>query len=164
MKNQTYFRFGIIFIFLYFALVGAGIAQTETFNRLLAEARETGAVRIIVGVKIADGFAPEGDLADRHKPRAARCDSARAENLLDQISNFRVVDVKQFEFIPFLAFEIDAAGLELLKYLPDVTSISEDLIVEPTLAESLPIVGASAVWNAGASGTGLGSCHTRHGR
>lgn len=116
---------------------------------------KAGSIRLIVGVKIADGFTPEGELvdeADRDQQRGAIANAQ--QNLLAQLGNVYVEDVKQFEFIPYLALKIAKADLEFLKNLPDVSSVSEDVEAEPTLAESTVIVGAPTAWSIGATGQG----------
>ena len=145
-------------LFLLFLLFAAHVSaektefQVELNNQVLPKA---GSVRLIVGVRIPGGFRAEGEMVDetrREQQRAAIFDAQ--QNLLAQLGIIHVEDVKQFEFIPYLALKTDTAGLEFLKALPDVTSVSEDLEAEPTLAESTAIVGAPAAWATGASGQG----------
>ncbi len=156
MKNQSYFRGSTIFVTLLFislASVSANLAQTETVNRLLTDAREKGSVRIIVGVKLAESFSPEGDFTDDARKEQQRAEIRQTQDtLLGQIGKFAIADVKQFEFIPFFALEIDSAGLEFLIDSPIVLSITEDALADPTLAESTAIIGAPAAWSAGATG------------
>ena len=62
--------------------------------------------------------------------------------------------MKKFPFIPYLALEVDTLGLRYLEESSEVSSIQEDLPVPPTLAESVPLIGAPAAWASGYSGSG----------
>ena len=60
----------------------------------------------------------------------------------------------RYERIPFFAARVDAAALTALENSPGVNSISEDVVEQATLAESVPLVNAPAAWTAGATGAG----------
>jgi len=123
------------------------------FSRLIDAAGEKGAARVIIGLNT--NFVPEGRLLDSQvqKQRSAIRD-AQAD-LLAKLSFNRVTSVKQFEYIPYLAAEVDAAALRQMQADSAlVNSIQEDEIAEPGLAESTPIVGANAAWSAGYTGSG----------
>ena len=62
--------------------------------------------------------------------------------LLREIKPFRVKEIKSFRATPILALEVKEEALEYLAEHPDVLSLEEDRLVAPTLAESLPLIGA----------------------
>jgi uncharacterized protein (TIGR03437 family) len=125
----------------------------QTVAELITKAQAEGAVRVIVGLRIA--FEPEGRLASLAQVLAQRLAIAQSQNtLLSQMAAYRVTSVKQFAYIPFLAMEVDAAGLEYLQASPGVVSIQEDTLHPLSLAESVPLIGAPAAWASGYTGVG----------
>ena len=126
----------------------------KTLKALREQVKDKGAARIIVGVRTA--FAPEG------KMNAAKAEQQRKEiadkqsALLKKIPSLKNKSekVKQFTTIPFMALEVDATELEALADDADITSIEEDRIVKPTLAESVPLIGGTNAWNSGYTGAG----------
>ena len=110
-------------------------------------------VRIIVGVRV-DGYRPEGDLAGP----AATAQRTDVVNRVDQVVN-RVTaltqrPVRRFDTIPFFATVVDLNALLQLQVDPDVVSIEQDVAVPPTLAQSVPLIGAPVAWAAGFTGAG----------
>lgn len=119
---------------------------------LLQRAQDEGQVRVIVGLRAS--FQPEG-LLTRAAAQTQRAAIARAQtSLLSRLAGVRFGNVKRFALMPYLALEIDAAGLARLAELPDVVSLQEDQLRRPSLAESVPLIGAPAAWASGFSGTG----------
>jgi subtilisin family serine protease len=63
--------------------------------------------------------------------------------------------VHAFETVPFVALEIDAAGLAALENgSPDVVRVVEDAVLRSVDAQSTPLVQADQAWAAGFDGTG----------
>ncbi len=125
----------------------------QTAAGLLAKAQAEGAARVIVGLRVA--FAPEGALDNQSLVRAQRLNIAQSQQrLLSRLTAFRVSAVKQFAYIPFVALEVDAAGLAQLQAMPEVATIEEDAVNQTTLAESVPLIGAPAAWASGFAGAG----------
>ncbi len=121
-------------------------------DALLEKARVTGAARVIAGLRLA--FLPEGHQS-RTAAQAQRRAIAQAQTrLLGRLATYQVTSVKRFDYIPFIALEIDAEGLERLRALPEVTSVEEDRLEQFTLAESTALIGAQAAWASGFSGAG----------
>jgi uncharacterized protein (TIGR03437 family) len=126
----------------------------QAFAELIDKAQADGPVRVIVGV--------------RHDPRAAASATNEAEalqqqhvaieqaqdNLLERMDGQRVEGVKRFHYIPFVALKTDAAGLQFLQTSASVLSIEEDDSAPPSLAKSVPAVGAPAAWASGYTGAG----------
>lgn len=126
--------------------------REETFEKLIDAAAQTAMIRVIVGVQT--NFSPEGYL-QKLEVEKQRLDIKQAQDgFISRYQSFRVREVKQFQYIPYLAFETDAATLEQMKNDTLVTSVQEDEIAAPALAESGTMVGATAAWNSGYTGAG----------
>ncbi len=122
--------------------------------RLRTMAQERGSTRLIVGVRAA--FAPEGGLAGS-QALAQRTDIGNAQAAVLQ----RLADAHggnkpstRFETIPFLALEATPAEFDTLASDSNVLSIEEDVLRRTTLAESSPLIGATASSAAGHDGSG----------
>ncbi len=131
-------------------------AQEEdrgTLASLTVRARDRGSVRVIVGLRGA--YPREAQLAGPGAVARQRAAIGRAQDaVLGELAGRSVTAVRRFRFVPFLAAEVDADGLAVLAVSPGVSSIQEDVAEPPALAESVPLIGATAAWGAGHSGTG----------
>ncbi len=135
----------------------AASTDANTVNTLAAlhsRAATDGKVRAIVGVRAP--FAPEGGMnaasVVQQRNEIARMHSAvHAKNpsLKSKPGKSRA-----FSTIPFMAVEVDAAELEALAGQTEITSIEEDRVLEPMLAESVPLIGGTAAWSSGYTGAG----------
>ncbi len=126
--------------------------RNETFGRLINSAQENGSARVII--ELNTNFVPEGTLTDS-QVKDQQISINKAQNkLLQSLSFFRVANVKQFEYIPYLAAEVNAEALKQMLNDNQVLSIQEDVIGEPALAESTSIVGANTAWTSGYTGSG----------
>src|SRR5205085_10922898 len=108
-------------------------AMAERFRSLIAKAGADGTVRVIVGVRAA--FQPEGTLRIQAAQSQRRVIAQAQEMLLARLQVFNVTDVRTYETIPFIAMEVDAAGLRAMENAADVATIEEDLPHSPSLAE-----------------------------
>ena len=89
--------------------------DAPTFDRLIDKAQKSGRIRVIVGVNAK--FVPEGNLRETEAVNIQRNSIQTAQNqLLVSLEQFSIKYIKQFDFIPFMAFETDAAALEFMKY------------------------------------------------
>jgi subtilisin family serine protease len=97
-----------------------------------ARAQRTGRARILVQLRRAD-----------------------AATLIAQLpAGSRVVH--RFRTMPIVAVDASPAALDALEALgPDVVGITEDRILKPVLAESVPLIQADQAWAAGYDGTGM---------
>ena len=59
-----------------------------------------------------------------------------------------------FKYVPAIAMTIDRETLRLIQDSSRVNSIVEDVPLFPTLARSIPVIGADKVWDMGYSGQG----------
>jgi len=133
-------------------LISRRMASGRSAADLMNEARTTGSVRVIVGLRA--GYRLEGRMSSA-AVAAQRLSIAQTQTaVLNRLSAHRATGVKRFGFIPFLALEVDAGGLEQLRQAPEVTTIEDDAMLHATLAESVPLIGAPAAWAAGFAGAG----------
>ncbi|HSK71936.1 MAG TPA: S8 family serine peptidase, partial [Pyrinomonadaceae bacterium] len=126
--------------------------RQAVFAELIQTARQTGEIRVIVRLQNelkAIGKMRQPELA-RHKSEIKQSQG----DFLSRHKNRRVEKVTNFEFIPFVAFETDAATLEQMKNDPNIISIEKDEFDEPHLAESTEVIGAPTSWTSGFSGLG----------
>lgn len=120
---------------------------------LLAKAQSQGVARVIVGLNIP--YQPEGDLTDSRAVQNQRRDIATAQDaVLKKMAGSNTTLVARFKYIPYMALQVDAAALVTLAALPEVTSIEEDGFDAPSLASSIPVIGADTAWAAGYTGAG----------
>jgi hypothetical protein len=77
---------------------------------------------------------------------------AAQERLLAAMTDYALKPYVVYDFIPFLALEVNADTLKALMDHPLVASIEEDIPVPADLASSVPSIGAPAVWDAGNTG------------
>jgi len=121
-------------------------------DALRARAASQGEVRLIVQLA-----APGDSFADL--PAAAR------QSREQQIANLQASlasralqpgmrELVRFRTIPFMVFSANANAVDRLANLPEVLSMKEDSLEYPTLASSIPIIGADSAWTAGYDGTG----------
>ncbi len=119
---------------------------------LISKAGVQGPVRVIIGFQFdfkLDGDLTESLIADQ------RTEIKRAqEAILQKVDSFGAKNIKQFGTIPYVAMTVDGTTLDYLRSLPEITSIVEDTLAAPTLAQSVPLVGAPTAWSNGYSGSG----------
>jgi subtilisin len=119
----------------------------------LAHVRALGKTRVIVGVDAP--FTPEPALPTPAAVRNQRASIAQAQTaVLARIVRVNPASVRRFQYIPFLALEVDEGDLQTLAMSPEVTAIEIDAVAGPTLAESTPLVGATRAWASGFTGAG----------
>ncbi len=145
---------GLLFIAL---SLGASFADELDFpgeQALLDKAQTNGTVMVIVG--LSSPFQADATISavENEKVEMAAVQSAQ-DAFLNRLSTFSVTQVKRFEYIPFIALEVDQTALTELLNDPNVTSVEEDIPVPPTLNQSIPLINADDVHSAGYNGTGV---------
>ena len=127
---------------------------TEALTALRQHASSSGTARVIVGVRVA--FAPEGHLSAVGVAQQRNEISTAHDAVLNKIPSLqqKPEHVKRFENIPFMAMEVTPAELEELAKLTEITSIEEDRLARPTLAQSVPLIGGTTAWGMGYTGAG----------
>ena len=125
-----------------------------TLSVLRTAAANKGTVRVIVGVRA--GFAAVGALGTASASQQRNDIAGMQAVVLGKLPALGLPgkNLKQFSNIPFMAAEVDASDLEKLAGLTEITSIQEDYLSAPTLAESTPLIGANAAWGTGMTGAG----------
>jgi subtilisin family serine protease len=129
------------------------IQSSANFVQLTAQAQDAGTVRVIVQLDLP--FRPEGDLEDTQAVQTQQLGiDGLQQGVLNALADTDTNVLAAYKYIPYLALELDAAGLETLASLPQVVAIEEDIPVPPTLGNSVPVIGADQVWNNGYTGAG----------
>ncbi len=126
--------------------------KRQNFIKLIDSAHTTGMVRVIVGLNTQ--VTPEGNLSKFKVSQQRLLIKQEQEIFLNRFRASHVTEIKQFKFIPFLMLETDAATLEQMQNDSQILSIEEDELSTPTLAQSTSIIGATAAWTSGFSGSG----------
>jgi subtilisin family serine protease len=112
-----------------------------------------GRKRVIVRLRIP--FQPEGQLGRVSAVQSQRAAIDRAQDaLMSRLANQDVTRLHTYRYIPYIALEVDDAGLKALTAAPEVASVVEDVAEPPLLDVSNPLIGAPTAWAAGATGTG----------
>ncbi len=124
--------------------------QTVTINQLATKANQNGSVRIIVQL---DTNLQSNQESPTSQAQASALTFAQ-QSVLSQISQTNTQVTTLFEYIPYMALEVDAEALSQLAEMPQILAIEEDTAVAPTLASSIPVIGGDAAWSNGFSGAG----------
>jgi subtilisin len=132
-----------------------GKSAERRFQELSAKLQRTGAVRIIVQLRVA--FRPEGAMRQAAERLAQRAAIRQAQDeLLNGVHIRNPHSLKQFEYFPYLAFSVDAAGLAALRSSSQVIDIYEDVAIPVAQAQSpsIALIGAPNAWASGYTGAG----------
>ena len=122
-------------------------------DRLLLQAQTAGRVRVIVGV--AAPFTPEGQLSGPAFAEVQRRGISLAQDrAISLLPEYLRQTVRRFDTIPYMAVEVDAATLDSLQRSSVVTTLEEDVLLQTTLTESVPLIGGPVAWSEGATGAG----------
>ncbi|MEK6875828.1 MAG: hypothetical protein AABX63_00335, partial [Nanoarchaeota archaeon] len=124
----------------------------KKYENLILKAQSRGGVRIIVGVDVH--FIPEGFLTSSQAQNQRDLIVQQQNALLNFLAAHNVTHIKRFKYSPYIAVEINEAGLTALVNNPNVVSIEEDVLSPPLLMNSIPLIGADVAWNAGYTGAG----------
>jgi subtilisin family serine protease len=127
-------------------------ATAATVARLQGELQQGGTRRVIVLLDLTT--VPESKMP-RSQVAAQRDRIARAQTRLLALPDIASAQLlRKLTTLPIISLEVDSAALAALADSADVLSIQEDIAVPPALDVSGPLVGATAAWAAGYSGTG----------
>ena len=134
-------------------LPGASPQEERIPPQILARANAEGSVRVIVRLRVP--AEAEGALSSLAAVRRQREGIARAgRELLDSLLPGSFVAGHRYETIPYVSMEASPEAIVDLESAPAVEHVEEDRPVYPVLAESTVIVGATAAWAAGYTGSG----------
>ena len=127
-------------------------AAADDFDRLLATAGTSGTVpvlvtgwRAITGDEVGQGSAGGGVVAITGDEFADELQSTSAAASV----------TRRYDNFPVLAMRVDAAALRRAKTYRASVEVWEDPILQPTLRESVRMVGADGAWTDGFTGQGL---------
>lgn len=149
---QAFIRASALFLALPGPIVSVA-AEPRVRPDLRARAAQHGTAPVIVG--LAAATQPEGyvrgaaAIADQ-RARIRRAQHGVLANL--PAASYRLV--RQFEVIAYLALEATPDGLAALAAQPEVSSITEDALLDPALVESVPLLGGDIAWQDGLTGAG----------
>lgn len=131
-------------------------AQTPLVDSAtMQRAQASGTVRVLVELGSLNAV-PEGLLHSHGAVTSQRRDIAAAQEGVDQaLAGQRHRVVRRFQTVPLLAMDASPVALQKLASMRGVVlRVHEDRIEAPMLAQSGPLVGAAAAWNAGPDGSG----------
>jgi subtilisin family serine protease len=165
MLQRKYARMGltgqVLVLSLFILLADSGFAQngatsprvSQTVREQLAE-RDT--ARVIVKLRTPTLHRAEGRL-DRGARRAQRRSIASRQGaLIDRVRGRGLRVVHRFRSVPYVALEVDAAGLARLETAGlDVERIAADRLAKPSLADSVPIIEGDVAIASGLDGAGF---------
>lgn len=137
---------------------GLATAAKETERGAIAKLRarvaKEGKVRVVVGLRVP--FAPEAKLSTRERARqsAEIADAAGVLRKKFARTGKRAGDFQLLASVPFAVMTVNRAEIDKLQADPNVLTLVEDQPLAPQLAYSVPLIGAPAAWQAGATGAG----------
>jgi subtilisin len=129
-----------------------GPEAAETFRRLTEKAIQNGKVKVIIGLD--GGSNAIWTAASSTLPAREQTISPVQERFLRSLGNRNLGQVKRLRYSPFVSIDVDATLLQVLEETPEVISVEEDVPTEPELAQSAPLIGATAAWANGYTGAG----------
>ncbi len=133
-------------------MAAAGANAVTELGTLIAKAQARGQVPVILRLNVdfqAEGRrSSSGVIAQRN----AIADARRA--VVRSLTGKGATNIKEYQYVPYLAVTVNAAALQALAKNPMVIEISEDIPVPPTLANSTNVIGADIAWQAGYDGSG----------
>jgi subtilase family serine protease len=134
---------------------GAGTGDGRLVPAAVSQkAAARGSARVIVRLNVP--FVPEGSLPSASHVRGQRQTIASVRSVV--AASLRGVGhrvVRQFDELPLLVLEASPDALRMLESLGGVVAhVQEDELHAPTLAQSVPLVEATAAWRLGYDGTG----------
>jgi subtilisin family serine protease len=122
------------------------------FDALIAKAETQSEVPVLIRLNVK--FQPEG-LVPAAEVTAQRKAIATAQNaIIQSLAAHKPRNVKTYQRVPYLALTLNATALRALAHNPLLTSITEDIPIPPTLAESTGVVGADSAWAVDLDGSG----------
>ena len=117
---------------------------------------EGGRSRVIVEVRLPAPFVAEGDLPSRALVAWQRANLAHAQSaVLARLQGSGHTLVHTFETVPYLVLEVGPDARSQLAAIPDVVRVVEDVMYDPQLSQSGPLVGAPQAWAEGFDGAGM---------
>ena len=126
--------------------------SSSKLESMMALAENMGSLPVIIKFNVDSQ--PEGNLAAAAVVDQQRLIYSAQSALLSKLSKYKPKKVKQFDHLPFTAMELTADGIKAAMENPQVAAIYEDQLSRPTLADSSPLIGATAAASSGDTGLG----------
>ncbi len=126
-----------------------GITESKTYQDLLSQVKNNQRIRIILGLK-KDLIRPK-PLNEEYLKEIKK----RQKSILNFAKTDQIKHIKSFTYTPYMVLEVNEQGLVALTKSPWVSNIEEDKESNPTLLESIPLIGADDAWELGYTGEGL---------
>ena len=146
-KGMTFIRSLIIYLALIIAPSSGFSANSDLMASaptLVSKVQSNGSARVIV--KLDTQYSTEGDLSGAAAVQAQRARiNAVQSSVVASLATSRLDSLKQFETVPYIALEVDAATLQSLINNPLVIGIEEDGLSKPTLLESVPFINGDEI-------------------
>ncbi len=124
----------------------------EDLRTLRFKARAQGSIPVILGLRMKSRLDVELDGTAQALQRARI--AAMQDAVLGEFGGSPLQGVKRFRYSPHLALTVSAQTLEQLLRSERVSSIEEDTLVKPALAQSVPLINADKASAAGYRGDG----------
>jgi len=130
----------------------AGSNAITQLDALTAKAQAKGQVPVILRLNVNFQAESRRSASGVITQRNAIADARSA--VVKSLAGRNAANIKEYQYVPYLAVTVNAATLQALAKNPVVREISEDVLVPPTLAGSTDVVGADIAWQAGYDGSG----------
>ena len=124
----------------------------DDLQELMAKADREGLISVMIGLDVT--VKPEGMVTDQQVKQQRQAVQDVQDKVLDKMSQTEMTVLAQYKYIPYMAVSVDAQALAKLAELPEVVSLGENEMLYPTLASSIPVIGADIAWLAGYTGAG----------
>ena len=155
--QPMYHACGVLFLSclsLILCIAGADLAaapgdkDSAEVQDLQRQAEVRGAVRVILRLDLPEIQGQDMD--------ATRSDSLAAKQgrVLSLLQKGASKTVRKYQYLPYLAMELDEAELQIALWDPDITGVYADRLYAPALDVSVPLIGADVAWDQGFSGVG----------
>jgi len=116
----------------------------SNFDNLINKAQRDGTVKVIVGFPL-ENYKSDAKISEFAQSKQRFDIKQKQASLLSLLNNFNVINPKQFDYIPFMAMEVPAEALDILRESGEISSIHEDEMQFPMLPQSIPLIGGSAL-------------------
>ena len=119
-------------------------------------AQRAGHARVIVDLKLGAPYVTERRLPNASAVLDQRQRIAgRTEQLLSRLPAAGHRVVRRFQTVPYVVLDLTPAALDVLAASDDIVQrVMDDVILEPLLADSVPLIEGDVAWSAGFDGSG----------
>ena len=153
----------VIFVMLFMCGMASGrplkkhelakVTSPGGYQPLADKVKKTGNIRVIARVNAQ--FQPQGDPASELSQRQQHRISAAQNSLFADLAPHNIRKSHKYQYIPYVAMDVDASALQTLLASQQVLQLREDRLSFPVLDLSVPLIGAPTLWSQGRSGQGM---------